>query len=52
MTSDEEEEENVEADNLVKFLRCMLDWDPDQRLSAKESLQLPWLDECRDSFEK
>ena len=41
-----EVEENLQGDEQQKFLnfiRAMLCWQPDKRMSAKELLQHPWL---------
>ena len=46
MTSLEDEEEYLEGDEktlFLRFLRKMLQWAPEDRESAKELMEDPWL---------
>jgi serine/threonine-protein kinase SRPK3 len=46
-TSMEKEEENLEGEEKIiflQFLRKMVQWVPEDRKSAKELLEDPWLD--------
>lgn len=45
-TSLEESEENLEGSNkeaFLRFMRKMLQWEPERRQTAKQLLQDPWL---------
>ena len=42
----EQSDENLEGDNkkaFLEFMRCMLQWRPEDRKTAKELLEHPWL---------
>lgn len=50
----EESEENLEGENrkeFLQFMRTMLQWRPEDRQTAKQLLEDPWLDAqwCSDS---
>lgn len=50
MITPTDDDKKAEAMLFIDFMRRMLDWDPDERLSAKQLIEHKWFDSCRDEF--